>query len=335
VFPQVLNYGTVLKNKDDPRIQCERVSYLDRSAISIQMDRFEKERFSEVAPMDVKLTNLGKLMEGCWSRAEDETIRAISRKHPAPHEDEITFLFCGELRTAVREASDAGRVEMAFSADLRQSIPTLDFDITRWTRGLVARVNRHGRAHEGKLSGADLGIVIMRPLVQFAFGGTSIEFSRDHATGLLAQAKLGRESFHSGGRHAWDGLTRSQERLYPKRREYYSLLLYRLNGQNADELRPFGWQLCKQHTLRQTQKWLRSDAFPEEISSSEILRRLFVGSIGTENPKLIKSVIDPPNSEGRSITLHIFWPDGAGPSSSRLLHRQTQEHRQLVQRIRQ
>lgn len=285
--------------------------------------------------MDVKLTNLGKLIEGCWNRAEGETIQAIAQKHPAPDEDEITFLLSGELRTAVAEASDAGRVETAFLTDLRQSIHTLDLDITRWTSGLIARVNRHGRRHEGKVSGADLGVVIMRPLVRLAFGGTSIEFRRDHATGLLAQAKLGRQADPSDGGHAWDGLTRPQERLYPKRRAYYSLLLYRLNGQNADELKPFGWQLCRQHTVKQVQKWLQVDAFPEEISSSEVLRKLFAGSIGTENPKLIKSVIDPPKLEARSITIHIFWPDGAGPPPSPLLHRQQQGNQQVQQRIRQ
>jgi hypothetical protein len=152
----------------------------------------------------------------------------VAQRHPAPDEDEITFLFSGELRNSVTEASETGSVEEAFLKDLRQSIPASALDMRQWTRGLVARVNRHSRWNEGKVSGADLGVVIMRPLVQLGFRGNSIEFRRDHATGLLAQAKLGRPG-RSG--HAWDGLTRPQEDLYPKRREYYSLLLYRLNGQ--------------------------------------------------------------------------------------------------------
>lgn len=285
--------------------------------------------------MNVRLANLEKLIEECWNRAEGETIQAVAQQHPAPDEDEITFLFSGELRNSVADASAAGRVKMAFLKDLYQSIPASDLDMRQWTRGLVARVNRHSRWHEGKVSGADLGVVIMRPLVQLAFGGDSIEFLRDRATGLLAQAKLGRQEDPGRSGHAWDGLTRPQERLYPKRREYYSLLLYRLNGQNADELSPFGWQLCREHTVRQVQKWLRLGAFPKEISSSEVLRKLFARSIGTENPKLIESVIDPPEQEARSITVHIFWPDGAGPPPSVLLHRRQQGNQQVQLRIRQ
>ena len=112
-------------------------------------------------PMDVRLENLGKLIEECWNQAEGETIQAVAQKHPAPDEDEITFLFSGELRNSVAKASEAGRVEKAFLKDLRQSIPAADLDMTRWSSGLVARVNRHSRSHEGKVSGADLGVVIL------------------------------------------------------------------------------------------------------------------------------------------------------------------------------
>ena len=215
--------------------------------------------------------------------------------------------------------------------DLRESIPNLDFDIARWIDGLVARVNRHSRRHEGKVSGADLGIVIIRPRVSFGFGGSSIEFRRDQATGLLAQAKLGRQADPNGGVHAWDGLTRPQERVYPKRRKYYSLLLYRLNGQNADVLSPFRWQVCREHAAKQVQKWLRSDTFPQEMSSSEVLGKLFTGSIGTKSLKLIESVIDPPKRQARSIILRIFWPNGAGPPPSLFLHRQ--QRQQVHQKI--
>lgn len=287
--------------------------------------------------MDVKLTNLGMLIEGCWSRAENETILAIARKHPAPQEDEITFLFCGELRAAVEEASNAGRVESTFLADLLQSTLGLDHTITWRTSGLIARVNRHPRWHEGKVSAADLGVVVVRPLVQLDYGGTEIKFIRDNARGLLAQAKLGRQADTSKDLHEWDGLTEPQKKLYPKHREYYSLLLYRLRGPNSGELRPFGWQLCREHTVKQVQKWLRKDAFPEEMPSSEVIRKLFAGSIGTDDPTIIRSVIDPSESigaEARCITVHIFWPDGKGPPPSLQLHREQQECQQTQQRVR-
>jgi hypothetical protein len=281
--------------------------------------------------LEVKLTNLGAVIEACWNRAESETREVIARKHPAPQEDEITFLFCGELRTAVEEASNTGIVEKAFLRDLRQSIPALDLRITQLTSGLVAQVNRHSRSHEGRVSGADLGIVIVRPLVQFEYGGDHIVFVRDYTRGLLAQAKLWSKGNSSKGvLHHWDSLTPSQQRLYSKRREYSSFLLYRLTGQNASELCTFDWQLCRGHNLKQVKKWFRMDSFPEEISSSDLLRKLFAGSIGTTDTNIIKSVIDPPKSRARAVTLHIFWPDGKGPPPSLALHRQQQRVQQRL-----
>jgi hypothetical protein len=284
--------------------------------------------------MDIKLKNLEMLIQQCWSRAEDNVIQAVAQRHHAPQEDEITFLFCGELRREVEGASNAGSVEAAFLADLLQSIPALGTDITRRIHGLVARVNRHPRWHEGKVSGADLGVVVVRPVVRLGFGGTEIKFIQDHARGLLAQAKLGRQTDPSRNGHEWNGLTKPQEKLYPKRRDYYSLLLYRLRGSNADELRVFGWQLCEGHTIRHVKKWLRSDVFPAEILSSEVLKKLFDGSIGTDNPKIIERVIDPPKSEARSVTIHIFWPDGKGPPPSLPLHLQQHGCQQVQQRVR-
>jgi hypothetical protein len=78
---------------------------------------------------EVKLTTLGKLIEGCWNQAEAETAKAVE-KHRSPNEEEVTFLFIGELRTSVEDASVAGEVERAFLTDLR-SIPGLDDAVAR------------------------------------------------------------------------------------------------------------------------------------------------------------------------------------------------------------
>ena len=155
--------------------------------------------------MDVTLTTLGQLIARCWNRAEDSVRGLVAQKHPAPSEELLTDLFAGELRVAVAKASKGRDVEAAFLTDLRRSIPHFDLDVARRASGLVARVNLHGHWHEGKLSAADLGIVVTRPRVQFAWGGTRVEFRRDHATGLLAQAKLGRCANRVGG-HTWDYL---------------------------------------------------------------------------------------------------------------------------------
>jgi hypothetical protein len=152
-----------------------------------------------------------------------------------------------------------------------------------------------------------------------------VEFRRDHATGLLAQAKLGRRTKGPAGGYSWDSLTDSQERLFPKRRDYYSLLLYRLKGQKADSLEAFGWQICRKYSVREVKKWLRSDAFPEEVLSANVLGKLFARAIGTEDPKIIQTIIDPKTSDVRSIDIRVFWPDGGGPSPSMQLRQTKQE----------
>jgi hypothetical protein len=263
--------------------------------------------------MEVKLTSLGKLISDCWSRAEVETAKTIVKKHPSPSEEEITFLFSGEFRIAVEAASEKGMIEHAFLEDLHASIPNLSFEITRHTKGLIARINVHGRWHEGRVSGADLGIVILRPLVRVRNAGTTVEFHRNHGNGLLAQAKLGKQ-LGLTGKLKWDTLTQRQQDLFPKLHEYYSLLLYRLQGQT--NLKPFSWQLCKKYSVEQAQEWLQTNVFPAELSSTEVLRMLFARAIGTEDPKLIKTIIDPSISDARSIEVHIFWPDGGGPPPS-------------------
>jgi len=275
--------------------------------------------------MDVRLTVLGQLMARCWETAEENLRTLVAQKHPSPSEEQVTLLFAGELRTAVAKASSARQVENAFLTDLRRSIPRLDPDVARRVNGLVARVNLHDRWHEGNVSAADLGIVVRRPIVRLASGGRRVEFRRNHGTGLLAQAKLARSARAGCDGHKWDSLTDAQARLFPKRREYYSLLLYRVNGAKADELAPFGWQLCSGHNLRQVKKWLRLNAFPEEIASSAVLTKLFARQIGTEDPKVIEKIIDPAASDIHCIDLHIFWPGDKGPPPSVDLYQQRQQ----------
>ena len=139
--------------------------------------------------MDVKLQNVGQLIARCWTEAEEETSRAINDKYWSPGEEDITFIFAGELRSKVKKVSDGGAVEDAFIRDLKGAIPRLrlDLDLVRRSRGLIARVNFHNRAHEGSKSAADLGIAIRRPLVRFEPYGLQVETRPDHATGLLVE----------------------------------------------------------------------------------------------------------------------------------------------------
>jgi len=283
--------------------------------------------------LEIELANVGRLMACCWDSAESNLRILVAQKHPSPSEELITALFAGEFRTEIAKASSAGKVERAFLNDVRTAIPDLDLEIVQRASGLVARVNLPNRWHEGHLSAADISVVVRRPIVDLAFGGRRVEFHRDHATGLLAQAKLGQPVKQAKGTRKWNHMTLPQERLYPKRRKYYSLLLYRLNGPKANELEAFRWQLCSEFTLKKVKSWLVSDIFPDEISSSEVLTRLFARTIGTEDPKIIETIIDPKANDVHSIDLQIFWPDDGGPPPSVELH---QEHQaQSLQVIQQ
>ncbi len=282
--------------------------------------------------MEVKLTNVGRLIARCWKDSENSARELVATRYLAPAEEYLTSLFAGEFRTAVARASAAKEVNKAFLTDLRRAIPRLDSSTAQRVSGLVARVNLHNHWHEGHLSGADLGLVIMRPIVRLLPGGARVEFHRDNATGLLAQAKLGLREESPNGKRKWDDLTKAQERLYPKRRGYYSLLLYRLSGEKLSELEPFGWQLCKPYTVKRVKQWLKSDKFPDEICSSEVLEKLFARVIGIDNPKIIETIVDPAAPDFRSIELQISWPDGAGPPPCIDLYQQ--EHQEQRVQIR-
>jgi len=282
--------------------------------------------------LEIRPDKLGQLIAGCWAEAESSLAELIALKHPNPPEELITELLAGELRHSVAAASDGHKFEHAFLEDLEAQIPNLSVSDARRFGGLIASVAPHNKSHEGRVSAADLGILILRPQVWLnGWGNETIECSRDHATGLLAQAKLGHHKKRRKG-YSWNTLQKKQEKLFPDRRAYYSLLLYRLKGKDLNEFDPLRWQLCHESKVEDLKKWLQSDLFPEEKTSSDILRMLFDGQIGTEDRETIQSVIAPPQGDPRVIEIRIFWPDGSGPPPS--FHLEQQHHQQEnVQRI--
>ena len=278
--------------------------------------------------MEIHLTHLANLLERCWIRAEQQTARLVSQKYPAPCEENLTFLFSGELREVIEQASEAREVDSAFLSDLRASVPNLPYGTEQHVHGLIARVTFHGRWHEGRHSGADLGLVVSRPLVELSWN--RLEFRRGHATGLLAQAKLGCSARPGNAHLKWGRLTAAQVKKFPVHRNYYSLLLYRLRDATRAELQSFGWQLCKDHSLAEVKRWLTSDTFPCELTSTGILHALFGREIGTEDPEILRSLIDPSSSHVHAIELRVTWPDHGGPPPS-LYIQQTQETIHLIQ----
>jgi hypothetical protein len=107
--------------------------------------------------------------------------------------------------------------------------------------------------------------------------------------------------------------------------------LYRLKGRDLDELGPLRWQLCHESKVEDLTEWLGSDLFPGEKSSSDILRMLFDGDIGTKDPETIQSVIAPDQADPRVIEIRIFWPDGSGPPPSFQIEQQ--HYQEDIQRI--
>lgn len=284
--------------------------------------------------MEIKLNELAQVIAGCWAEVESRLAELIAQKHPNPSEELITDLLAGELRASVARASGSHSVEHAFLEDLKSQIPNLSVSDARRFGGLIASVTPHTKSHEGRVSAADLGIVILRPQVWLnGWGNETIECSRDHATGLLAQAKLGHHKKRREG-YSWNTLKKKQEDLFPDRRAYYSLLLYRLKGKELNEFHPLRWQLCRDNTVEDVKEWLRSGLFPEEQPSSALLKKLFDGKIGTPDPNIIQSVIAPTQGDFRVIEIRIFWPDGSGPPPS--FHHQQRHHQQEnIQRIHQ
>jgi hypothetical protein len=279
--------------------------------------------------LEIRLNKLAQVVAECWIEAESQLTKLIAKKHPKPQEELITDLLAGELRVAVARASDNKRIEHAFLDDLRSYIPHLSYRDAQQYGGLVASVAPHDKYHEGNVSAADLGIVVLRPQVSIGgFGSRTIQCARDHATGLLAQAKRGQRNKRD--RYRWNEFTARQRNRYRKRRPYYSLLLYRLQGERVNVLDPVRWQLCHESNLREARKWLRLDLFPKEQTSPEILKMLFKGDIGTNDRKIIRSVIAPTEGDPRVIEIKVFWPDGSGPPPLFELEQERQQQEEVA-----
>jgi hypothetical protein len=263
--------------------------------------------------MEIRLNTLGQVIAKCWDVAEEATARAIAEKYPDLEEEQITFVFAGELRVSVGQASRQNAFAHAFLADLQQAFPELGLHASLQAAGLIARVNLHSRWHEGRRSGSDLGVIITQPSVRRHSGVSQVEIVRAHARALLVQAKLNKRKARRDGRMKWQSLTRPQRKILPDHTEYSALLLYRLEGSDRSKLAPFRWQPCRGHSIEDIQAWLSSGSFPKEISSADVIRSLSVGRLGTDARPVIESLVDPPSTWPTSIEIRVYWPDGEGP----------------------
>jgi hypothetical protein len=264
----------------------------------------------------MQITNVVRVLARCWETAERKTRSVIARKYYGADETQITFLFRGELRYAVAQASDAREFEHAFLADIRAAFPQLGYGGESIARGLIASVNFHNQKHEAHTSSADLGLVLTRPDVNaVTWSDTELKISHDVPQALLAQAKLGKPKLVRSSTLKWGGLTKKQRNKVPDVIQYHSLLLYRYGDKDYKELKPFGWQLCQGYEVDNLREWLRQGCFPEERSSEQILLELARAKIGTNDRNIIERIVDPHNPKTGYLEIRISWGDGKGPGS--------------------
>jgi hypothetical protein len=263
--------------------------------------------------LDIPLRHLGSVVAECWDEAEAQTSKSIEQKYFDPQEEHVTFLFASELRGTLNTATQNGRIDRAFRGDLDRALPAYAHQILDCS-GLVARATFHGRHHEGRVSGSDLGLVVRHPKATLDPFDHTIELQPQDATGMLAQAKIGSDVGPAAKR--WGRLSRNQPRLISPHLEYFSLLLYRVGGESANKLLPFSWQPCSGHQVENIESWLKAGAFPSELTSTEVINRIFQGKIGTNDPAIIQRVIDPVNGGRSIINIEIDWPDDARPPAT-------------------
>ena len=279
--------------------------------------------------MEIRLTALARAIADCWEVAEKKTASEVAQKHYDPQEEGITFLFAGELRAAVAEASSRGEFDRAFLSDLHSNFPKLGGDLSFHGTGLVARVNFHNRQHEGRRSGSDLGIVVSQPSVSGYPGAAEIAIVRDRRRALMAQAKLNQRPRGRSGRVRWGPLRNNQVKILEDHLDHSALLIYRLGGRLRTELGPFKWQLLRGRTMDEIKSWLRTGAFPAEETSGGVIEGLSFGSLGTEDAALIDALVDPASSAATAVEIRVFWPEGTGPTGRVRLRRDVEQLAQV------
>jgi hypothetical protein len=257
----------------------------------------------------LQIPRLTALLSKCWKDAESDLQAEINQYAPSASEELITQNFHKELSRILSAASANRSIELAFLNDLDRSGwgQKVKFDSRRIARGLIAEVTLHKPETE-KLSGGDLGLVVVRPQLQLAQRAINIS---DMRQGLLVQAKL-------KGPRRWGTFTRNQECVLPKRMNYLALLLYQYADAERRLLNSFVWQLADGMSFEDLKACLKRDHFPNALDSSRVIAGLTSGRIGTAERQLIDTLISPDHN--RALIIRIHWSDGEPPSSALRVH---------------
>jgi hypothetical protein len=254
-----------------------------------------------------------------WEQAETVLRSLVHRKYHNLNEETITKLFHDEFRFLLKRASEAREISRAFLEDLKRAYPELAYcgELQTISEDLVADVSLHSRRAEGK-TGGDFGFTISRPQVSvlglstmnsiitsFSESEYPLLVTADRQFGLLTQAKLRDQN------GKWGGFTRSQKKRLPDRMSYLALLLYYYNDESRRELAPFQWQVCRDWTIADANRWLKSDTFPSPILASELINLLGEGIIGTDDENVLGQHIRPTGKPQFNVL--ISWPVGKRP----------------------
>lgn len=264
-----------------------------------------------------------QVVSSCWTTAEQLLQEDIRDNIAEGNEEFITTAFHGKLAQCLREASEEGRVETGFRADLDNAFPEMRGSpqhrrIARW---LIADVTLHHKGTE-KNTGGDFGFVIARPEVQDLGMYYHIDSYR---CGLLCQAKLKK------WRAKWGSFTPPQKQSLPNRMEYLGLLLYRYVDRELHNLERFQWQLCNGYSLSDASSWLKQDDFPKLLSSDDVIRGVGNGNFGTDDKKILDDIVAPSNNP--SLVLTISWPHGSEPDSEVSIYSRSEVKSQIKVRL--
>jgi len=274
----------------------------------------------------MKISYTLNIISRCWEQAEDELRGEIREYYSGANEEFITQMFHGKFSKFLNLASKDKKIERAFLQDLEIAFPKIQsYELSNISTGLLANVVLHRRKTEA-VTGGDIGLVVNRPsveLVQYR-NLLKVGFRRN---GLLCQAKLRKSN------RKWNVFTGSQKKVLVNRLGYLSLLLYEYDDSDRRDLQPFQWQLCNSATdISSVISWLKTGEFPSILNSTELIKGLGEGKIGTDNDQVLDEIIAPKNNSVLEIS--IGWHnDPEGPGSEVRIYSESVIENKVEQRL--
>jgi hypothetical protein len=84
------------------------------------------------------------------------------------------------------------------------------------------------------------------------------------------------------------------------------------------EIDDFKWQICIGATIKKINNWLKTDKFPNLVSSDKAIYLLGIAEIGTDNKHYIEEFVDP--IENTTLEIEIDWPPDGKPNISSIVY---------------